>query len=71
MKALADIRISCSLALYLPRQFVCKWVFSQETELIYTNRLAHWEGLQPYSDEDTSRGNLVSECVLFWEYNLI
>ncbi|KAF4604906.1 hypothetical protein EYR40_003689 [Pleurotus pulmonarius] len=22
------------------------------------NSLAHWEGLQPYSDEDTSRGNL-------------
>ncbi|KAF8899049.1 hypothetical protein BD779DRAFT_1607641 [Infundibulicybe gibba] len=24
------------------------------------NSLAHWDGLQPYSDEDTSRGNLVS-----------
>ncbi|KAG1757208.1 hypothetical protein EDB19DRAFT_1891012 [Suillus lakei] len=23
------------------------------------NSLAHWDGLQPYSDEDTSRGNLV------------
>lgn len=23
-------------------------------------RLAHWDGLQPYSDENTSRGNLVS-----------
>ncbi|KAF5312206.1 hypothetical protein D9619_002627 [Psilocybe cf. subviscida] len=23
------------------------------------NSLAHWEGLQPYSDEDTSRGNLL------------
>ncbi|KAH7916460.1 hypothetical protein BJ138DRAFT_1139789 [Hygrophoropsis aurantiaca] len=23
------------------------------------NSLAHWDGLQPYSDEDTSRGNLI------------
>ncbi|TFK77404.1 hypothetical protein BDN72DRAFT_867119 [Pluteus cervinus] len=23
------------------------------------NSLAHWEGLQPYSDEDTSRGNMI------------
>lgn len=25
-----------------------------------SSRMAHWDGLQPYSDEDTSRGNLVS-----------
>jgi stearoyl-CoA desaturase (delta-9 desaturase) len=24
------------------------------------NSLAHWEGLQPYTDEVTARGNLVS-----------
>ncbi|KAH0591074.1 hypothetical protein H2248_001180 [Termitomyces sp. 'cryptogamus'] len=27
------------------------------------NSLAHWNGLQPYSDEDTSRGNLVGVTV--------
>lgn len=26
--------------------------------------LAHWDGLQPYSDEDTSRGNLVGDLDL-------
>jgi stearoyl-CoA desaturase (delta-9 desaturase) len=30
------------------------------------HRMAHWNGLQPYSDEDTSRGNLVwSDIHLF------
>ena len=28
------------------------------------NSLAHWEGLQPYTDEVTARGNLVSEFLL-------
>lgn len=65
MKVLPNVRISHSLALYLPRQFVCEWIFSQEIELMYTDRLAHWDGLQPYSDEDSSRGNLVSDCVFF------
>ena len=27
------------------------------------SRLAHWDGLQPYSDEDTSRGSLVSSLL--------
>ncbi|CAE6438712.1 unnamed protein product [Rhizoctonia solani] len=30
------------------------------------NSLAHWEGLQPYTDEVTARGNLVGEDQSFW-----
>ncbi|PPR01932.1 hypothetical protein CVT24_001271 [Panaeolus cyanescens] len=33
---------------------VCIWHFT-----FLVNSLAHWDGLQPYSDEDTSRGNLI------------
>ncbi|KAK7062724.1 hypothetical protein VNI00_000212 [Paramarasmius palmivorus] len=41
---------------------VNSWVFHQLRTIPFTNSipsLAHWHGLQPYSDEDTSRGNLV------------
>lgn len=33
------------------------------------NSLAHWEGLQPYSDEDTSRGNLLLAVLTSGEGN--
>ncbi|KAF5352503.1 hypothetical protein D9756_005880 [Leucocoprinus leucothites] len=31
----------------------------------FVNSLAHWNGLQPYSDENTSRGNLVGSMSLY------
>ncbi|KDR81083.1 hypothetical protein GALMADRAFT_1122110 [Galerina marginata CBS 339.88] len=33
------------------------------------NSLAHWNGLQPYSDEDTSRGNLIVSLLTVGEGN--
>ena len=50
-----------SLALHVPCELVSVPFRAWEAHLTRAmHRLAHWDGLQPYSDEDTSRGNLVS-----------
>lgn len=49
-----------SLALHISCQLVCTFHFHLFKTTNSDYSLAHWDGLQPYSDDDTSRGSLVS-----------
>lgn len=50
----------CSVAFHIYDQFVSRFSLGGLGRKLKLFRLAHWDGIQPYSDETSSRENLVS-----------